>query len=270
MIFIALGVNSQMLVVLAPDCAETDAEIEQLAQATGLVAYDLRTRLRPGAWGVLKVIANQDQAESLVAQLDLIGIRAVIIDSSVGQDHERKVVYLRRLEILEDGMLLGLSEREMQVPFGALVAIVRGEVHLGRNIGGDVNSTSDARGPGITDAFAAADLHFATVHWVARIDARELEFPSLISPHSNVGERLDVLVDWLAQRAHVRVDRHLRTSSLGSHTAASRGASLIPKSGPPPSRRGMPVPCDEHFDAYSRLVAEAERLYRGHTGHPAR
>jgi hypothetical protein len=121
----------------------------------------------------------------------------------------------------------------------------------------------DGRNPAVTDVFAAADLHFATVHWIARIDVRSFEFPATISAQSNAVERLDILVDWLAVQANVRVDRHLRTSSLGSHTQGSR-VSNSPRAKPPNSRRSPPVPSDEHFDAYSRLVAEAERKQRGH------
>lgn len=278
-----------MLVLLSPEFKGSETQIEQLAQATGLLPYDLRTRLKPGAWGVLKVLADFAEAESLVAKLNSIGVAAVAVDSAIGQDPERKVVYLSEMELSANGMVLRLSQREMFVPFGALVAIVRGEVHLGRSqrpstlSGGSVQvrptpprglwagaSTrpealpmGDGRNPAVTDVFAAADLHFATVHWIARIDARSFEFPATILPQSNPVERLDMLVDWLAVQANVRVDRHLRVSSLGSHTEASR-ASNPPKANRSNSRRAPLLPSDEHFDAYSRLIAEAERRQRGH------
>ncbi len=278
-----------MLVLLSPEFNGSDVEIVQLAHSTGLLPYDLRTRLRPGAWGVLKVLADLTQAESLVAHLNALGFQAVAVDSSVGHDPERKVVYLRRLDIASEGIVLGLSEREMVVPFGALVTIVRGEVHLGRsqrgnvlgssgqvrptpalgpwasgNLGADNTTIGDGRNPGVTDVFAAADLHFATVRWVARIDARELEFPTMIPPQTNVAERLDMLVDWLADQAKIRVDRHLRVSSLGSQMEGTRIALSGPKGSTLAARRGTSPPSDEHFDAYSRLIAEAERRQRGH------
>ena len=279
-----------MLVLLSPEFNGSELQIEQLAHATGLLPYDLRTRLKPGAWGVLKALADWVEAESLVAQLNLIGVKAVAVDSSIGQDPERKVVYLSEMDLLADGMVLRLSQREMLVPYGALVTIVRGEVHLGRTQRGpslgtstaqgrpsqplgswstgsirpDALSMGDGRDPAVTDVFAAADLHFATVRWIARIDARSFELPSTISPLSNTVERLDMLVDWLAVQANVRVDRHLRISSLGSHTEGSRLASYAPNSLRSHPRRVFPAPSDEHFDAYSRLVAEAERRQRGH------
>jgi hypothetical protein len=278
-----------MLVLLSPEFSGSDTQIEQLAHSTGLLPYDLRTRLKPGTWGVLKVLADLNEAESLVAHLNALGFGAVAVDSSVGQDPDRKVVYLRRLSIATEGMVLGLSEREMYVPFGALVTIVRGDVHVGRSprgntlgisgqtrptpalgpwasgsLGADNTTIGDGRNPGVTDVFAAADLHFATVNWVARIDARELEFPSTIPPQSNVAERLDMLVDWLADQAKVRVDRHVRVSSLSSHTEGPRVPSSGPKGPSSSSRRSIPPPSDEHFDAYSRLIAEAERRRRGH------
>jgi|GEM_PF-604867 len=286
---IALGVKRRMLVLLSPEFIGSETQIEQLSQATGLLPYDLRTRLKPGSWGVLKVLADMDEAEGLVARLNSIGVRAVAVDSSIGQDPERKVVYLSEMELSPAGMLLRLSQREMSVPFGALVAIVRGEVHLGRSqrsnsLGGtsgqvrptpprgpwasgnarpDALSMGDGRDPAVTDVFAAADLHFATVHWIARIDVRSFEFPSTISPQSNPVDRLDMLVDWLAVQASVRVDRHLRVSSLGSHTEGPR-VSIVPKPARSQSRRSAPVVSDDHFDAYSRLIAEAERRHRGH------
>ena len=278
-----------MLVLLSPEYAGSELQIAQLAQVTGLLPYDLRTRLRPGVWSVLRVLADFDQARGLVSHLMGLGFRAVVIDSSVGQDPDRKIVYLRGLDVTDSGMALRLSEREMFVPFGALLTIVRGEVHLGRSqrsvslgavagqlrstpslgpwssagSSGDSASIGDGRNSGVTDVFAAADLHFATVPWIARIDARELDFPSIIPLQSNVAERLDVLVDWLANQASIRVDRHLRVSSLGSHTMSSRAASTTPQGLLSPSRRGNSNMGDEHFDAYSRLVAEAERLLRG-------
>ena len=279
-----------MLVLLSPDFSGSELQVAQLAQITGLLPYDLRTRLRPGVWGVLRVLADFDQAHALVGQLTSLGFQAVAIDSTVGQDPERKIVYLRGLEITEDGMTLRLSERKMFVPYGALVTIVRGDVHLGRSqrgntlgaVAGQIRATpplgpwaggagseaatmGDGRNPGVTDVFAAADLHFVTVPWIARIDARELEFPAIIPMQSNAAERLDILVDWLANQAQVRVDRHLRVSSLGSHTVGSRGTAPTPQGSIPPSRRmGSPM-SDEHFDAYSRLIAEAERRRRGQT-----
>ncbi len=280
-----------MLVLLSPEFSGSELQIAQLARATGLLPYDLRTRLRPGAWGVLRVMADQDQAQGLVAQLISLGFQAVAIDSSVGQDPERKIVYLRGLDVTDQGMTLRLSERQMFVPFGALLTIVRGEVHLGRSqrgstlgaLAGQLRATpplgpwaggaagetvamGDGRNPGVTDVFPAADLHFVTVPWIARIDARDLEFPPIIPLHANAAERLDMLVDRLATQSHVRVDRHLRVSSLGSHTVGSRGVASTPQGSVPPPRRMDSATSDEHFDAYSRLVAEAERAQRGHTG----
>jgi len=277
-----------MLVLLSPEFSGSELQIAQLAQVTGLLPYDLRTRLRPGVWGVLRVLADYDQSQALVVQLTGLGFQAVAIDSTVGQDPERKVVYLRGLDVTDQGMTLRLSERQMFVPFGALLTIVRGEVHVGRSqrgntlgaLAGQLRSTpqigpwtgapvgesavmGDGRNPGVTDVFAAADLHFVTVPWIARIDARDLDFPSIIPAQTNAAERLDYLVDWLANQAHIRVDRHLRVSSLGSHTVASRGVASTPQGSVSPGRRSGSSTSDEHFDAYSRLVAEAERMQRG-------
>jgi hypothetical protein len=274
-----------MLVLLSPEFDGSELQVTQLAQLTGLLPYDLRARLRPGAWGVLRVLANMALAKELVAELQSLGLHAVAIDATVGQDPERRVVYLRGLSVTDDGMLLRLSEREMFVPYGALVSIVRGEVHLGRSqmmlsavsgpsrptagswsaasAGPESSAMGDGRNAGVTDVFAAADLHFATVQWVARIDARELEFPPDVPMNSNVAERLDILVDWIASRSNVRVDRQLHVSSLSSHTEGPRAATGRNHVAAPDLRRSTPPLSDAHFDAYSRLVAEAERVRWG-------
>jgi hypothetical protein len=279
-----------MLVLLSPEFSGSELEVAQLAHVTGLLPFDLRTRLRPGAWGVLRVLADFDQAQLLVAQLTALGFQSVAIDSAVGQDPARKIVYLRGLDVTDSGMTLRLSERQMFVSYGALLTMVRGEVHLGRSqrgstlgglaghprstpplgswtgsVAGDGATMGDGRNPGVTDVFAAADLHFVTVPWIARIDARELVFPSIVPPQSNAAERLDMLVDWLANQSQVRVDRHLRISSLSSHTTGSRVVASTPQGSLAPSRRIGASTSDEHFDAYSRLVAEAERRLRGRT-----
>ena len=58
-----------MLVLLSPEFSGSELQVAQLAQVTGLLPYDLRTRLRPGVWGVLRVLADFEQAQLLVGQL---------------------------------------------------------------------------------------------------------------------------------------------------------------------------------------------------------
>jgi hypothetical protein len=276
-----------MLVVLGPGFAGTDAELVALAEETGLTQYDLRARLRPGAWGVLRVIAADEQAEGLVNRLRQRGLPACGLPVTVGQDTVRRIVYLRRIRFSLDAVHLRLAEREMTVPYGALLVIVRGEVHVGRTTqassptatGSSLRPSSatvglrasssvstdvfrESRTPSEIDVFAAADLHFATVPWVARIDARELDFPEEYLDIPNLAERLDRFVDDLARRASIRVDRCVRTSSLASHTVGSPRAATPMANVVGTARRG-PGPSDDHFDAYSRLVAEAERQLAG-------
>jgi hypothetical protein len=50
----------------------------------------------------------------------------------------------------------------------------------------------------------------------------------------------------------------VKTSSLASHTAGAQRTVTPSPSGPVLSRRGAAV-TDEHFDAYSRMIGEAER-----------
>jgi hypothetical protein len=68
---------------------------------------------------------------------------------------------------------------------------------------------------------------------------------------------LDHLVDDLAMRSGVRVDRGVRLSSVVSVLMQAPGPrSIAPVSQAPRSRE---TPTDERFDPYSRVVGEAER-----------
>jgi hypothetical protein len=111
------------------------------------------------------------------------------------------------------------------------------------------------------EAFAAADLHFATVLWIARIDARSTSFASIVPPSGSAAADLDRLVDELGRRASVRVDRAVRASSVASFAQQGGGSASTPRSVPPPSLGPRPkeASSDERFDPYSRIIGEAER-----------
>jgi hypothetical protein len=109
------------------------------------------------------------------------------------------------------------------------------------------------------EAFAAADLHFHSVTWIARIDARSFDFESLgISAPSPVAA-LDQLVDRLGQLTGARVDRAARASSVASFTQqAVRGHTLSAIAGAH-AHRSKEIAGDDRFDPYSRVIGEAER-----------
>jgi hypothetical protein len=278
-----------MLVLLGPEYEGRDDEVQALVEETGLTQYDLRARLCPGSWGVIRAFADEAQAESLVERLLDRGLPACSISATVGQDGARTVVYLREIRFEPSELVLRLSEREMSIPYGALLVVVRGEVHVGRS---PHISTSSGHGTSMRpsssslallspssstgeyvrdpwtlagqDVFAAADLHFATVSWIARIDARAFVFPREYLGDGHLAERLDHCIDDLARISGIRVDRALKTSSLASHTMGQQRAATPSPNGPASVRRG-PNSSDDHFDAYSRLVGEAERLYLART-----
>jgi hypothetical protein len=233
------------------------------------------------------VIAADGQAEDLVGRLRCRGLPACGIPVAVGQDPARRIVYLRQIRFSVEAVLLRLAEREMVVPNGALLVVVRGEVHVGRTAHASSPSASgvslrpssatvglrasstvspdvfrEPRSSSEIDVFAAADLHFATVPWAARIDARDLDFPEEYLDIPNLAERLDRFVDDLAGRASIRVDRSVRTSSLASHTVGSPRMATPLANVAGLGRRSLGA-SDDHFDAYSRLVAEAERQLAG-------
>jgi hypothetical protein len=273
-----------MLVLVGPRYSATERELGILSAETGLALYDLRTRLRPSAWSVVRAIADAKQAEQIAARLREQGLQCCALDSTVGQDPLRRIVYLRGIEVMSDHVVLRLAERGMQIPMGALLTIVRGEVHLGRmplSISSQPSSQSlraasatagmlssnpapgdvfrEQRAPPIHEVFVAADIHFVTVPWLARMDARDCEFPGQSADAANYAERLDRFIDDMAQRARIHVDRSVKTSSLASHTAGNQRMATPSPSGPISTRRATGA-TDDHFDAYSRMVGEAERL----------
>jgi hypothetical protein len=272
-----------MLVLLGPGYEGRDDEVNALIQETGLTSYDLRARLCPGTWGVIKAFADGTQASRLTHRLLRFGLPVCEVSSNVSQDVNRPIVYLREVRFESESVILRLSEREMAVPYGALLVVIRGDVHLGRVSQNTSNySTSNSIRPSSTalstmslntnigelgretrgtigqDVFCAADLHFVTVPWIGRIDAREFIFPTEFCNESGAAERLDRFVDDMATRAGIRVDRAFKTSSLTAHAIGPLRASTPSSNGPISVRRG-PGQCDELFDGYSRLVAEAER-----------
>lgn len=272
-----------MLVVLGPPFEGTDDQYGALSRLTGLVAYELRTKLKPGYWGVVRALADAGQAETLAERLREEGFRATVVDPAVGHDPERRIVSLLGLEVGETDLGLQLRGRVMAIPNAALLTLVRGEVHIGRSAPQSMrpsssSSTFRAVVPSSADlavfreqtttldAYAAADLHFVTVGWVARIDARAFDFSSVGLPtRDGLAAALDTLVDALAERFELRVDRGSKTSSLLSFTARQNQPRQTPMPGGAPAsiRSSLPpATADEKFDAYSRFVAEAERRTR--------
>lgn len=263
-----------MLILIGPAFQPTTANFQQLAQLTGLVTYDLKTKIRPGSWGVVRVLADADKARELTAQLKSAGFPAVLVDSGVAYDQNRRIVPVEKLRFEPTEMLLELQGRSMPVPYKGLLTIVRGEVHVrsewrgaGPSSGNsyravvptveDIQAFRESQSSVSYDGFHVADLHFATVFWTARLDARKTDFSYFGELGGSQAQKLDQVVDKIAELSEVRVDRSARTSSLASF--ATR---------PPPMRSASPIPgavserltpSDPHFDGYSRLVAQAER-----------
>jgi len=280
-----------MLVLLGPSFAGGDADYQRLSKLTGMVAYDLRARLKPGMWGLVKALADEAEAQRLAAVLAAEGLPIVVVPHEVATDSERPIVGLKALSIDEQQLTLKLRERSMSVPVAALCCIVRGEAQVGRGstgrtAGGTSSSTFRAVVPDANDlqvfresmpqasfeAFAAADLHFHSVTWIARIDARSFDFRALGIAAASPAGALDTLVDRLALLGRVRVDRAARASSISSFTQqASKG--VTPHSVPPSmphSQRVREISGDERFDPYSRVLGEAERLLAAQlAGHKA-
>jgi hypothetical protein len=265
------------LVLLGPGFDGSDQGYQTLARASGLVPYDLRTRVKPGTWGVVKGFGDAGQAQELASKLLAAGFPVVVVvDRQVATDAERRHVPVHGVTLGETSFTLKLKDREMKIPYGALTCIVEGEVQPGRAVGAQAVSSASsgalrAVAPGTAElqtfretqmtapmGYLAADLHFATVLWIARLDSRLLDFGE--GRTGNVAVDLAHLTNELAAKAGVRVDRNVRASSVASFAeqpASIRGAM----SWPPASLRGKEA-VDGRFDAYSRVLGEAERLAR--------
>jgi hypothetical protein len=265
-----------VLVLLGPDFDGSDQGYQTLARATGLLPYDLRTRVKPGSWGLVKAFGDAAQASELASRLSSSGFSVVCIDRQVATDPERRQVPVHALELGETSFKLKLKERDMSVPYGALSCIVEGEVQPGRAAGTSapgVASSGAIRAvtPGSGEmqvfreanlvapiGYLAADLHFATVRWIARIDSRVFDFGPARS--GNVAVDVANLSNQLAAKAGVRVDRSVRSSSVASFAeqpSAMRAGTPVPT-----GLRGKSDALDARFDSYSRVVGEAERLGR--------
>src|SRR5688572_6498075 len=107
---------SYMLVLLGPSFAGGDAEYQRLSRVTGLVAYDLRSRLKTGMWGLVKALADEHEAERLANALRAEGFPIVVVPREVTTDAQRPIVALRALEIDAQQLTLHLRERSMVVP----------------------------------------------------------------------------------------------------------------------------------------------------------
>jgi hypothetical protein len=263
-----------MLVMLAPSFDGSNDAYARLVRATGMLPYDLKSRLKAGVWGVVRALADHEQAHELLQRLLAEGLPALIVPREVAHDSNRRIVTIRALELSTDHLVLHLREREMPIPFGALSCIVRGEVHTGQvpsragspssatfraaaPINSDVQVFRESVSTSNFDAYAAADLHFATVVWIARLDARSFDFSPLGLASESPAADLDQLVDVLSERSGVRVDRGVRVSSVVSTLTQSPGARSGASA---PSPRSKDAQTDERFDPYSRVIGEAERL----------
>lgn len=246
-----------MLVLLGPSFEDNRESCERLAQLTGLVAYDLRAKIKPGYWNVVRALADARQARQLCARLQDAGFPAVLIDSSRAWDPDRRFVSLMGLRFDGGGIVLQLWGREMTVANGVFLVGVRGEV--GSAPHGRIPRPSSSvtyravvptsseppalrEPPGrALDSYQALDLHFLTVKWVARVDPRTFDFSCALGPgegQSSV-QALERLSEELASRCGVRIDRGARLSSLASFVTGQRqrGLTPAPSSREPGSRR---------------------------------
>lgn len=264
--------------MLGPPFEGRNDQYAQLAELSGLVIYDLKTKLKPDTWGVVKALAEVEQARLLHQRLSAAGYRVALVDPVVGHEPDRKIVTLRGLLFEPDGLTLQLHARSMTVPWGAVLVVVQGQVSLGAESARQRSSSSSLRAinpsaaemesfreslnPGQIEAYLALDVHFITVPWIARIDSRSFDFSGFAG--SSTLQKLESCAAALVERAGVRLDHGARTSSVNAftdHSGRSRVLTPPPSYAGPQSRR-MGDEITPRFDVYSRLIGEAERQTR--------
>src|SRR5688572_32222287 len=76
-----------MFVLLGPNFDGTRDAYQRLARATGLVSYDLKARIRPGFWGVVKLLGDAREAEALAESLRELGFAPVLIERERSEEH---------------------------------------------------------------------------------------------------------------------------------------------------------------------------------------
>jgi len=255
-----------MLVLLGPSFDGSPEGFAKLAEATGLVTYDLRSRIKPGWWGVIRSLADQAQVEDLVQRLRRAGFPVVAVELERVWSPDRQFVKAQALRLESGGLVLRVRDQEMELPYAAVLAIVRGEVGADSRppprskgpssatfravVGGvEANVFRDTAGRAV-DAFQAADLHFHTVRWSARVDPRTTDLTSVPGTTGVPARDLDRITAEIAARTGLRVDQGSRMSSLASY------AMQVHR--PPAPGSAPPDAVLDRFDGYSRLVAEAE------------
>jgi hypothetical protein len=282
-----------MIVAVGPPIEAVEEHLDLLCRLTGLVAYDLKTRLRPDSWGVVRALADPEDAQELARGLRQNGLKAVVLDPAIVWEPARRTVSVRSIEMGSETLLVNLREGTLRLPYRSLVTIVRGEPKIGETTlrpggarasgsylvpaaaSGDVSGGHELSTGGGLDAVAVADLHFVDPLCVARLDIKTFDFSSVGFEDRNI-EILDGLVNRLAESAGVHVDRASRRSSLLSQVPIAPPARVTPlplggsiegcraTATPRPADSSVKTPrrppADPRFDGYSRLVGEAERL----------
>ncbi len=255
-----------MLVLLGPSFDGSPEAFAKLAAVTGLVAYDLRSRIKPGSWGVIRSLADQEQVKDMVARLRREGFPVVAVELERAWSSDRQFVRAQALRLEPGGLVLRVRDQDMELPYAAVLAIVRGEVGTESRppprvkgpssatfravVGGvEANALRDTAARAV-DTHQAADLHFYTVRWSARLDPRTTDLSGIPGTTGVAARDLDRVAAEIASRTGLRVEQGSRMSSLASY-ATQVHRSPAPGSAPPDEPR-------DRFDGYSRLVAEAE------------
>ena len=269
-----------MLVLLGPSFAGGDAEYQRLSKVTGMVAYDLRARLKPGMWGLVKALADEVEATRLAAALKAEGFPIVVMAREVAGDPERPIVWLKGLSIDGQQLTLRLSERSMTVAAGALCSIVRGEAQVGKGSPGRLGIAGSATSSSTFGPWSpnADDLQCSRIGVASQFRGVRGGRPALSLRHLDRAHRrallrlkscasgpaarpvLSIPGDRLALLGRVRVDRSARASSISSFAQKALGRRpAFGAAAASASHRSKEIAGDDGSIRIT-LIGQAERL----------
>jgi len=169
--------TSRHLIILAPQTGDADGRAALFAEVVGMDAYDARLALQTERPRLLRRVETPEEAEVLSARLASARIaHFAIAEADVSAI---QVVLIRNLELLVEGLRLGLAEGKLLfIPYSELSLLVRGEIvrerHQERGLG-TIRGTNRPLTPGLR-------LHFYSQNATAvaaELDPEQFDWSAL-------------------------------------------------------------------------------------------
>ena len=168
--------TSRHLIILAPQTGDADGRVALFAEVVGMDPYDARLALQTERPRLFRRVETLEEAEVLSARLASARIaHFAIAEADVSAI---QVVLIRNLELLGEGLRLGLAEGKLLfIPYSELSLLVRGEIvrerHQERGLG-TIRGTKRPLTPGLRLHF-----HAQNTTAVAELDPEQFDWSAL-------------------------------------------------------------------------------------------